>query len=53
VRARRGVPRGLSIGPGRVPPGRGRRTDPPLARGNLRVVAELPDAARFAAAGGA
>jgi hypothetical protein len=43
----------LVLGPGGVLPVRVRRIDPALARGILRVVEELRDAARFAAAAGA
>ncbi len=48
--ARLGVTRVLEIGPGRVLTGLVRRIDAGLARGNLSVVEELPEAARFAAA---
>ena len=47
--ARLGVTRVLEIGPGRVLAGLVRRIDPALARANLSVADELPEAARFAA----
>jgi [acyl-carrier-protein] S-malonyltransferase len=46
--ARLGVTRVLEIGPGRVLAGLVRRIDPALARANLSVADELPEAARFA-----
>jgi [acyl-carrier-protein] S-malonyltransferase len=46
-----GVTRVLEIGPGRVLAGLVRRIDPKLARANLSVVDELPEAARFAGGG--
>jgi len=46
---RLGVTRVLEIGPGRVLAGLVRRIDPALARANLSVADELPEAARFAA----
>jgi [acyl-carrier-protein] S-malonyltransferase len=47
-----GVTRILEVGPGRVLTGLLRRIDKRIARGNLRVVGDLPEAVRFVGGAG-